>query len=565
MRVPAIFLCTAIAACASTGSKDTPPDLEPADLILVHGQAHIGTRTATPTQVAIRGGVIQALGPDLQAYVGPGTRLIDLQGSTVVPGLVDAAVDLLALGRRRTAVDLVGTASPEEAVERVRSALGTGDGWVYGRGWDRRDWRPSQYPDRTLLDGLGSRTPIALESIDGDALWVNSAALTAAGIDARTQPPPGGRILKDRRRRPTGVLLGTATELVLERMPPPLGDALVRVLGEAERACAAAGLVEVHVLGASAATLEALRRMDRQGSLRLRVRAHHDGRALALSELLEEGPFSGRRLAIDGVHFPLDGALHERQAKLRQGYADRDAMPTPWRMELELVRARAASATERGFALSFTAHGDLALSAALDVLERLPQPAAPRIHGVRLAQADDLGRVVEQNARISVVPSRTVREFRDLSDWLGEVRAERVDAWKTWRTRGATLALASDAPEEDPAAALTLLAATTRQNLFGEPAGGFVPSERLSRSEALDVYSAHPLRPGRPADLTVFDRDVLEVDDVRLATALVRLTLVDGEVAFAKPGADRPPPGMKTFTSTASASRHVPPKYLVKL
>jgi hypothetical protein len=594
------------AGCATSAetSPEAPVPPPPADLVLSNGVIRVGTLTGTVSQLAIRSGRIQAWGDDLRPYLGAGTRRIDLQGSAVLPGFVDASVDLMAVGRRRLALDLVGTPSPGEAAARVEAELQKRpDGWIYGRGWDRRDFRPPRYPDRRVLDAVSKDVPVVLENIDGKALWVNGAALAEAGIGPATPNPVGGKILRNRRGRPTGILLGSATRLVMERMPPPRGPRLARVLLAAQREFAAAGMVEVHDLRASPATVEALRRLDRAQDLVLRVRAFHDGRALALSELLEEGPHRGRRLTVDGVHFGLDGPLHQGNAALHAPYAGRPGWRGAWSAPPELVKARALSAASQGFRLAFSAHGDRAVARALDVVEAMVNPAPARLHGVRLISGPDLRRAVDAGVWLSVVPGRTVREYASLPAWLGPERSRAADAWRTWRTAGATLAWASDAPAEDPAAPLTLSAVTSRTNLLGEPKGGFVPSERIAMDEAILIYggggppaprlaeagagpeapgaggkapgaggkepkgaldggspaaaeTAPGIRVGAPADLTVLSHDPLRATELQLATARVRLTLVAGEIAYALPGADLPPvqPFPQARTSTAASA-----------
>ncbi|MCX5752840.1 MAG: amidohydrolase family protein, partial [Candidatus Krumholzibacteria bacterium] len=206
--------------------------------------------------VSVGGGRIIETGSsrELLARLHPGARTIDLGGRAVIPGLTDAHAHFLGFAKLATRLDLAGTASLGEILEKVSARLPSirkGD-WILGRGWDQNDWPEARYPERTALDRIAPVNPVYLVRVCGHAAYVNSTALRLAGISRRTPDPAGGKILRDAGGEPTGILLDSAVDLVSKLIPPLARDEKKRLMVAAARKCLAAGLVGVHEMGIAA-------------------------------------------------------------------------------------------------------------------------------------------------------------------------------------------------------------------------------------------------------------------------------------------------------------------------
>ncbi|HLU67790.1 MAG TPA: amidohydrolase family protein, partial [Kofleriaceae bacterium] len=302
-----------------------------ADLVLVGG-AVITMDPAMPaaTAVAVRGDRIVAVGSDrdVAGWIGPRTRVVELDGRGVSPGLVDSHVHLYGLGAASENVSLRGATSEEEAVRRVVEAAGklpAGE-WVIGRGWDQNLWKNKKFPTAASLDkALGDR-PVALRRVDGHALWASSAALELAGIDRATPDPKGGRILRDDSGRPTGVLLDMAMDLVESKIPPASPAVRERRILAGARLAVAAGMTGAHEMGIDDVTADVYRNLADQDRLPLRVYgllagdpALAEGLSRRVAEIDRDG---SQRFVLRGIKLFADGALGSRGARLGAPYSD---------------------------------------------------------------------------------------------------------------------------------------------------------------------------------------------------------------------------------------------------
>ncbi len=254
-----------------------------------------------------------------------GTSEVVVDG-VVLPGLIDAHGHLMGLGFSLLQADLVDTRSPSQVVERLRekAAALAPDDWLLGRGWDQNDWPGQEFPTAADLDGAFPAQPVWLERVDGHAAWANSVAMRAAGIDADTPDPEGGRILRDADGKPTGVFIDNAIALVQRHVPTPDRDQRRRALELALDSAVAAGLTGVHDAGVSREDLSLYRELADDGALPLRVHAMADGDAAALDQLCKEGLYAhpGGRLQMRAVKLYADGALGSRGAALLADYDD---------------------------------------------------------------------------------------------------------------------------------------------------------------------------------------------------------------------------------------------------
>jgi predicted amidohydrolase YtcJ len=546
-RTPLLMLALLLAAAAGPSfAEDT------ADLILQHGVFYpVQPAPRVEGSLAVRGGRIVYLGPDAGAerLRGPRTRVIDLAGRVVTPGLIDAHSHLLGLGQALAEVDLTGATSYDEVIRRVREAAsrvpaGT---WVRGRGWDQNLWPGQQFPTHEALSAAVPGHPVWLTRVDGHAAVVNAPAMEILKIDAAIKDPSGGRFLRDATGRPTGVMIDNAMN-VAGSLPGPTPEESRRWLREAARHCLALGLTTVTDMGVAAGDIEAYKALRRANELPIRSALFlTDDRAL-LDQWFRTGPAVDpeARLLVRGVKMYADGALGSRGAALIEPYSDDPTniglLVTPG-AHMEDVARRALAA---GFQVGIHAIGDRGSIVAIDAMEKAlggPRPEARfRLEHTQVVRVQDLERMARLGIIASMQPTHATSDMAWADERLGEGRLERAYAWRKILKDGGRLALGSDFPVELADPRLGLYAAVTRQDLKGNPPGGWLPGERLSREEALRGFTLDAawslfldqevgsLEVGKRADLVVFSRDPMTVPEAEIPRVEIDLTLVDGQV-----------------------------------
>ncbi|MHA7817923.1 MAG: amidohydrolase [Pseudohaliea sp.] len=502
-------------------------------------------------------GVVLALhATAAEAAAAPADRRVDGAGATLLPGLIDAHGHVAGHGKALATVRLGGAGSEAEAAARVAAfaAADPGAGWIEGSGWNQVTWPGRAFPRRAALDAVVPDRPVALERVDGHALWVNSRALALAGIDANTEDPPGGQILRDGAGEPTGVLIDNAMALVSAARP---AEDLAATMGHIARGLAdlaANGLTAVHDAGVTAQELAAYRRLLARGELPVRVYAMLSMRDPALAAQLAAGPEQDSRglLTVRSVKLYADGALGSRGAALLTPYSDAPGnrgllLREPAELAAQMQRAAAA-----GFQVNVHAIGDRANRLVLDAFSRLPDRAAQR-HRVEHAQIldpADLRRFAGLGVIASVQPTHATSDKNMAGDRLGEARLAGAYAWQSLLESGARVAFGSDFPVEDPNPFFGLHAAVTRQDREGEPPGGWRPEEKLDRATALSLFTEAAawamhaeerlgrLLPGYAADFILVRDDPFAVPAGDLWRNAVLATWVDGREVWSANGSE---------------------------
>jgi predicted amidohydrolase YtcJ len=559
MRRLSAVLAVSLAAsgCADNSPPASPPQapgVEAADLVLTGGPI-LTMRPDTPRveAVAIRGGKIAAAGSaaDLSRFVGPATRVVDLHGRTAMPGLVDAHCHLYGLGRALEEISLRGVASVEAAAKLVANAAqGRPEGeWILGRGWDQNLWTPPAFPGHAPLDQAAPRHPVALERIDGHALWLNAAALRAAGIGKDTPDPPGGKILRDAAGEPTGVLVDRAMDLVESKMPSAPPAVRTRRILRAAALAASLGLTGVHEMGIDDDTVAAYRALAHDGKLPIRVYAYLAGAGRVDSlpgRTPDRDPDGTAMFVLRGVKLFADGALGSRGAALLAPYDD-DPGNTGLVVTSPEELARAAKiVAQAGFQLAVHAIGDRANRAVLDAFAAAG--AGPgrdlrfRVEHAQVVAPEDVPRFAALGVVASMQPTHATSDMPWAEARVGPARIRGAYAWRSILATGAHVAFGSDFPVEEPSPLLGLYAAVTRQDTQGRPPGGWKPEQRLTLDEALRAFTVEPawaafaeahrgaIAPGMVADLTVLDRPLAA--DRSLLDAHADLVIVGGRVAY---------------------------------
>ncbi|NND44223.1 MAG: amidohydrolase [Xanthomonadales bacterium] len=484
----------------------------------------------------------------------PAAQARDLQGRTVVPGLIDAHGHLTNLALSLTRAQLAGTRSKDEVIRRLKAfeaQLGVDD-WLLGRGWDQNDWPVQEFPTRADLDRHFPDRPVWLTRIDGHAGWANSAALAMADRDlSGNWQVEGGYIHRDSQGQATGILVDGAEQLVEAHVPPTSEELMVRALGLAMEKMVSLGLTGVHDPGLARDEMQRYLRLVEAGAFPTRVYAMTDGAGATLDWLCEQGPLlheSGRFFA-RAVKLYGDGALGSRGAALLEDYADEPGNQGLLFQPDASLAEQVRRAMECGFQAAIHAIGDAANRQALDVLEEQiaahpDNPGRHRIEHVQVLARDDIPRFAQLGVIASMQPTHATSDMYWAGQRLGSERSRYAYAWRALLDSGARLALGSDFPVEEVNPMLGIYAAVTRQDLEGWPEDGWFAEERLGRDEALRGFTLDAayagfmehlvgsLEPGKRADFVVLDRDIMEVPARDIAATRVLETWLDGTQVF---------------------------------
>jgi hypothetical protein len=525
------------------------------DLVVRGGTLLAGTelRAIDRGAVVIRDGKIAWIGPaaDLPPLSGA-TVVLDVEGATILPGLVDSHAHISGLGAALDTVDLVGTTSYEQVIERIRRA-GEGESpgeWILGRGWDQNDWPLEEFPRADALDRAVGDRPVWVRRIDGHAGLASSAAIRAARITAATPDPAGGKILRDAAGEPTGVFIDAAMDLIDSIVPPPSRTVRRNRIRDAARAIASKGLTAVHDAGVDQDTITLMRELIDAGELPIRVYAMLGDDDELLDYWFERGPLVdyGDRLTIRSVKLYADGALGSRGAALLAPYADDSSNSGLMTATPSHLTERARRALAAGFQVGTHAIGDAGVRNVLDAYETagIRPDSRFRIEHLQVVAPEDFARVARLGVISAMQPTHATSDMPWAEDRLGEERARGAYAWRTVLDAGGRLALGSDFPVEDVDPLLGLYAAVTRQDLEGKPEGGWFPLQKLTIAEAIRgftldaAYAAFEedrrgsIDVGKFADLTIVRPDPTSSPAAGIPKTEILYTIVNGEVVFKK-------------------------------
>ena len=478
-------------------------------------------------------------------------------GKTLLPGLIDAHVHLTQLGLTTTQIALNDTRSLEDLKTQLRNfAAGhPNPHWITGRGWNEEAWTEKRTPTAADLDAVVPDRPVWLYRVDGHGAVANSAALREAGITRNTPDPDGGRILRDQTGNPTGFLIDKARELVESRIPPMSDADQDSTMLAAQSILLADGITSVGNMRTSAEDWNSLKRLGTAARLNIRVVAYAHGLD-TVDRIGASKPTQwefGDHLRLAGVKFYADGALGSRGAWLKRPYADApetEGLSLQPDADLERDAGKAAGV---GFQIAIHAIGDAANAQAIRTFEKLersyPGDRRWRIEHFQIVDPADIPRLAPAGIIASMQPVHQVSDRTMAEKRLGTGRLAGAYAWQSVLRSGAKLAFGSDVPFDTPNPFVGLAAAVSRQDMEGQPPGGWIPSERLTFEQALSAYTRGAayagfaedrigsLDPGKWADFVLVDRDPTKVDPRALARTQVLETWVAGKKVWARTSA----------------------------
>lgn len=545
------FLAFIVAVAPATASA------QHADVIIINARVYTSDAARPRAEaVAVRGDRIVFVGSAHEAgsLRGPATRVYDVAGKTVIPGMIDSHGHLTGLGAALRTVDLVATKSLDEIVERVswRAAQVPTGSWVIGRGWDQNDWSDTRFPTHNKLSTSVPNHPVALTRIDGHAMFANARAMQLAGITRETPDPAGGRIIRDANGEATGVFIDNAMSLIRRAIPPETRAETREGVRLAMQRMNAYGLTGMHDAGAGCESIKLYEEMARANELTARNYVMVAGLNTAcLDEMMKLGPrdnVDGRHfVAIRAIKLSADGALGSRGAKLLEPYTDE---PSHSGLELippQRIKDIAVRALQSGFQLNVHAIGDGANRSALDAFEAALREVPRPNHRFRIEHAQILHpNEIPRFTRLGVIPSmQAVHQTSDMywaENRIGGTRVLGAYAWRSLLDQGVIIAGGSDFPVESADPLQSFHAAVTRQDANGWPTGGWLPQQKMTRTEALYHLTIWPayasfqeglvgsITVGKLADLVVLSKDIMTIPEREILSTRVDLTMVNGKV-----------------------------------
>lgn len=477
----------------------------------------------------------------------------DGRGRVMIPGIIDAHAHVMGVGFGALTLDLSDTNSLAEALDKIRTFAAENQGrpWILGRGWNQEKWGLGRFPTAAELDSAVSDRPVYLERVDGHAGWANSLALQAAGINAQTKAPAGGRVERlPGSQQPSGVLVDAAGELVTRAIPAPRPVERDLAFSESQKVLHSFGITAVADMGTTIEDWQAYRRAGDAGALTLRIMAYASGPdAMTLIAGSKPSPWLyDDKLRMNGVKLYLDGALGSRGAWLKRPYADdpgNTGLPLMAPAQLRNVLVRAA---QGGFQPAIHAIGDAAnaeaLNAVTEIAESFPQDLRWRIEHAQIVDPADLPKFAQHGIIASMQPVHQTSDRLMAEARMGPDRLGGAYAWNTILSLGGKLAFGSDAPVESPDPFAGFTAAITRMDASGQPFGGWRPQDRVSREQAFAAFTADAayagfaegrfgrLLPGERADFVLIDRDPLLATPEEIRSTKVLETWVGGRKVY---------------------------------
>jgi len=516
--------------------------------------------------VAIRDGKIIAVGSEYAVgpYIGSETKVLDLNGKTMVPGLIEGHGHFMGLGYAKMRLDLSTVNNYDELVDMVADAVIDAEPgeWILGRGWHQSKWDPEPVPlvkgfqTHEKLSKVSPDNPVWLTHASGHAAFGNAKAMEIAGVTAETEFGFGGEIIKDLQGNPTGVFNERAQGLISKHVEFEGEESSQRALELAVKACLENGITSFQDAGSGSSSIQAYRDGLSADALRVRLYVMLSSRDPELLKTwYKKGPEIGTGndyLTIRSIKLNADGALGSRGAWLLDDYTDRPGHFGMATQSMEYVYEVSKDGLANGFQVNTHAIGDRANREVLDQYEKVfnAKPGLAQDHRWRIEHAQhidplDIPRFGAMGVLASIQGIHMSSDRPWAIDRLGKRRiVEGAYVWRDLIDSGAILINGTDVPVEpiDPIA--SFYASTTRQTLKGKPKGGYEPRQKMTRLEALKSYTINAaygafeedikgsISVGKYADFTVLSQNIITVPDNQILNTKVTHTIVNGVIEY---------------------------------
>ena len=541
------LLCGILALLFSCSNK------KQVDLIVYNATVYtVDSAFSKAESFAIKDGKFIAVGTneEIQRKFEAREGQLDAKGKTIYPGFIDSHCHFYGYGEGLQKVDLVGTKSFDEVIQRMIDFTKNNKvSWIIGRGWDQNDWDIKEFPDKTKLDELFKDTPVLIYRVDGHAALANTAALKLAGISEKTKISGGAIELKNNVL--TGLLVDNAVDLVQNVIPLPSKSEMKKALLDAQKNCFAVGLTTVDDAGLKKNIIDMMDELQKSHELKMRIYAMLTDNKENMDYYLEHGKYKTDRLNVGSFKFYADGALGSRGACLLTSYADKKEqgflLSKPEHFDSAAVRIY-----EKGFQMNTHCIGDSAVrfiqNLYYSVLSKNKEPERRwRIEHLQVTTPEDMktiSRLPKGSIIPSVQPTHATSDMYWAKDRLGEERIKYAYAYNDLLKVAGVVALGTDFPVENINPFYTFYAAVARMDLKGFPEKGFEVENALSRKDALrgmTIWGAYAnfeekekgsIEPGKFADFIILDEDIMKVELKKVPATKVIQTFVGGECVY---------------------------------
>jgi predicted amidohydrolase YtcJ len=541
----------------------TTARVQPADLVFKNGNIYTASDSQPKAEaVAVKADRIVFVGSnrDVQKYVATNTRVVDLNGKTMLPGMTDAHHHLSGVGFREMTLNLEGITSLDDFLVKVKARVDQAKPgeWITGRGWIETFWKPPVFPTRWDLDKVAPNNPVFLDRADGHGAVANSAALKIAGVDKNTPNPFGGEVSKDKATdEPNGMLLDAAQDLVQRHIPGT-------TVAEAERAIILGvkrdvelGWTQVQDPGGSYEEVELMKKLYGEGKIKLRIYKGLSAPGRHAVKLFHDGPIIGtygNRLTVRTLKLYADGSLGSRSAALLQPYSDKPDTSGFLTIKEEDLQPLLAEALRKGIQIQTHAIGDRGNRFILDQYEKamnaVPRAEwkikAPRwrIEHSQIVNPTDIPRFAKLGVIPSMQPSHAIGDLHFAPSRLGIARLAGAYAWQSFIKSGSIVPGGSDAPVERGEPMIEFYAAVARKDMKGFSGEGWHPEEAVTREQALKMFTVWPayaafeeilrgsIEIGKLADFTILSADIMKIPEAEILKTHCVMTVIGGEIVY---------------------------------
>ena len=471
-------------------------------------------------------------------------EILDAKDKAMLPGLIDSHCHFYNLGLDQQVVDLRGTNSFDEIIDRLKIYdLKNDSDVILGRGWDQNDWETKKFPINTLLNENFSNKLVVLERIDGHAYIVNDNALNLAGIDENTLVKGGLVLLKD--NKPTGVLIDAPMSMVDQILPEKTIDEKVKALKKAEEISFSYGLTTVDDAGLNSGIINIIDSLHKINELKIKIYAMVSVSKKNIQEFKKSGKIKTPRLNVRSFKVYGDGALGSRGAALKKPYCDDPHNYGFLRTDLKDLKYYANEIAAMGFQMNTHAIGDSTVSVLLKEYQKVLSDIKDPRWRIEHSQVVDLDEFDLYNDKIlpSVQPTHATSDMYWAYDRLGK-RIEGAYAFKDLLSSSKRIALGTDFPVEKVNPFHTFYSSIERKDLNGYPENGFQVENALTREETLKgmtIWGAYfnfeekekgSIEKGKYADFVLIDQNIMEINPDKIPHTKVLKTFVNGELVY---------------------------------